>query len=213
MSTATTPVPAPTGRRSVAKPILWIVLGLAFVSVLIYTDYPLLRPSADPYRAKVIHDRLLLIPHAIAALLALALGPFQFSKRFRQRHVQLHRIMGRVYVGAVAVTAPIALMLGLHGFGRLEAFANSVLSSLWFLCTLCAFLAARNRQIAVHRQWMTRSYIITLNFIFTRVLNPIPAWFNMSDDTFAMMLLFFSVCYLFFSDVYFDWRELTHSRA
>jgi hypothetical protein len=35
----------------------------------------------------------------------------------------------------------------------------------------------------------------------------------MSDDTFAMMLLFFSVCYLFFSDVYFDWRELTHSRA
>jgi hypothetical protein len=49
MSTVTTPVvPTPARRRSRAKAILWIVLGLAFISVLIYTDYPLLRPGADP---------------------------------------------------------------------------------------------------------------------------------------------------------------------
>ncbi len=91
-------------------------------------------------------------------------------------------------------------------------FANSVLSVVWFLCTLAAFLTARNRQLTAHRQWMIRSYVFTLNFLITRVPNPIPRYFNMSATAFALNLLFLSICYLFFTDVYFNWRELTTSR-
>ncbi|MGB6974466.1 MAG: DUF2306 domain-containing protein [Terracidiphilus sp.] len=210
MSTAT--VMGRRAPRKLGKPVLWTVLGLAFVSVLIFTDYPLLaQPSA--YRTKLIHDHVLLIPHAFFALTALLIGPWQFSTRFRQKHLKVHRMMGRVYVISVFITAPIALVLGLDGFGKIEGFTNSVLASLWLLCTLCAFLTARNRQIAVHRQWMVRSYVFTLNFIFTRFLNPIPAYFHMSDDAFGVLLLFFSVLYLFFTDVGFSWKELTQKKA
>ncbi len=86
------------------------------------------------------------------------------------------------------------------------------MSVLWFLCTLAAFLTARNRQLTAHRQWMIRSYIFTLNFIITRVPNPIPAHAKLSEDTFALELLTLSCAYLIFADVYFNWRELTQSR-
>jgi hypothetical protein len=34
----------------------------------------------------------------------------------------------------------------------------------------------------------------------------------MSATAFALNLMFLTVCYLFFTDVYFNWRELTTSR-
>lgn len=214
MSTTIAPssTTVPTARRPLGKPILWTIIGLAFVSVLIYTDYPLIGHTNDPYRARLIHDRLFIVPHALAALAAILIGPFQFSTRLRQRHLNLHRIMGRVYVGAVAVAAPTAFWLNIHD-GDGEGWANGTLATVWFLCTLCAFLAARNRHIAVHRQWMTRSYVFTLNFIFTRILNPIPTYFNMSQANFARMLLFLTVCYLLLTDIWFNRHELLRRRA
>ena len=210
MTTAVTP--APTARKkSFSKPALWTIIALAAISVLIFTEYPIVA-HPDGYTKKLISDRLLLFPHAAAGLLAMLLGPFLFSTRFRTRHLKRHRIMGRVYVICIAIAAPMAFYLGLHGFSSGMPFANSVMSTVWFLCTLAAFITARNRQLTAHRQWMIRSYVFTLNFLITRVPNPIPSYFNMSQSAFALNLMFVSICYLFFTDVYFNWRELTTSR-
>lgn len=190
---------------------LWTLLGLAFVSVLVFTEYPIFS-HANPHRAKLYNDRFLLVPHAVLALTAMLIGPFQFSTRFRQRHLRVHRILGRVYVGSILITAPLALMLGLRGTNSIKILGNGVMAALWFLCTVCAFVTARNRHIAVHRQWMVRSYLFTLTFIFTRVANPTPAWFNMSDEANGALFLFFSLLYLFFADVGFNSRELTRKK-
>ncbi|WP_213805592.1 DUF2306 domain-containing protein [Granulicella sp. dw_53] len=203
-------LPRPGASRNLAKNLIWAFLGIAGIFVLIDTDVPLLyQPSA--YRTKLIKDVVLLVPHIISGVLATALGPFLFSTRFRQQHFKRHRIMGRVYVISVAISAPTALILQ-HGGNPLLFFANGATAALWFLCTLAAFLAARNRQIQVHRQWMIRSYVFTLNFIFSRIPNPIPAFFNMSDEAFSVTLLFLSCCYLVLPDLYFNWSELTTSR-
>jgi uncharacterized membrane protein len=209
VSTSATSVSRPNKSR--AKAILWSILALAGISVLLYTDLPLLHiPS--PYRSELIRKSVLLIPHVLAGAVAIAIGPLLFSTRFRTKHLKRHRILGRVYVLSIAVTAPIAAILQLHNNGIL-LFGNIVMSILWFGCTLAAFLAARNRQLAVHRQWMVRSYIFTLNFIFTRVLDPIPRYRDMSDNTSGLMLLVLSSAYLFLPDIYFNWRELTQRRA
>lgn len=213
MSTATTPLVKPSASSSkTGKYIFWTVMGLAGLSVLYYTDAPLLH-QPSPYRSKLIHDWLLLIPHAVAGVVATALGPFQFSTRFRQRHLARHRLMGKIYVIAVCVAAPLATVLGIHGVGLPMQFMAWVQGILWLGCTLLAFLTARNRHIAVHRQWMIRSYAFTLNFIFARVLNPIPAYFNMPESAFALTLAFLSLMYFAIPDVAFSWREITHKRA
>lgn len=218
MSTATTPLAPPrsgsskTGSGKAGKYIFWGVMGLAGLSVLYYTDAPLLH-EPSPYRDKLIKDIFLLIPHAIAGVVATALGPFQFSTRFRQKHLSLHRLMGKAYVISVCVAAPMAVYLGIHGFSLPMQFMAWVQGILWLGCTLLAFITARNRQIHVHRQWMVRSYAFTLNFIFSRVLNPIPAYFNMPESAFALTLAFLSLMYFVIPDVAFSWREITHKRA
>lgn len=121
--------------------------------------------------------------------------------------------MGRIYVGAVCLAAPIALLLGLNGFGWPEPISNAVLSTVWLGCTVCAFVTARNRQIPEHRKWMIRSYVFTLNFIFTRILNPIPAYAHISDAAFGLLLALLPLGYLFATEVAFSWHDLTHRRG
>jgi uncharacterized membrane protein len=213
MSTATTPLARPRTSRNLTKHLLWYALGLAGISVLYYTDYPILIHPKDPYTLKLIADRFLLIPHAVAGIVATALGPFQFSTRFRQRHLATHRLMGKIYVICIAIAAPMAGILGMRGFSFPMQFMGILQSSLWFLCTAAAFITARNRHIAVHRQWMVRSYAFTLNFILSRFLNFIPRYNNMSETGLAMTLALLSVSYFFIPEIVFNWRELTHRRA
>src|SRR6202453_2376261 len=102
---ATTTLLAPSSTRSRLKIVLWIFLGLTalfvFITseVLLVTDYPMYHA----YRLQVIADRHLLIPHTLAGIFALLIGPINFSWRIRQRHLQLHRILGRIYVISVFV--------------------------------------------------------------------------------------------------------------
>lgn len=213
MSTATTPLARPRTSRITAKHVFWIVMGLAGLSVLYTSEYAIMAHPNDPYTRKIIFDRFLLIPHALAGIAATFLGPFQFSTRFRQRHLSLHRLMGKTYIVSICVAAPLALVLGLRGFSFPMKFMGVVQPVLWLSCTLLAFITARNRQIAVHRQWMVRSYAFTLNFIFSRFLNFIPAYFAISEVGLAMTLSLLTVSYFFIPDIAFNWRELTHKRA
>jgi uncharacterized membrane protein len=190
----------PRPARAYGKPLFWIILGLAALSVIPFTEIPILRDRTGVnavYRARLFHDRFLLFPHALCGTLALLSGPLQFSTRFRSRHLKFHRVLGRVYVFSVFIAATITFILT-QGSG-LE-IGTYVQSGAWIVCTLAAFLTARNRQLVQHRQWMVRSYAVTFTFVSLRILNPWSAYFNMSAHGFV-------------TDIAFNWRELTHRRA
>lgn len=159
-------------------------MGLASLFVFITTDLFIVfdYPLYHPYRLLLIRDRALLFPHALFATAAFVSGPLQFSSRLRARHLQLHRILGRVYVFSVLFAATSAFFIE---FGREDFPGVFVQISLWMLCTVAAFITARNRQIAAHRQWMIRSYAITFTFIGNRLLNLWPKFFNMTANQFA----------------------------
>jgi uncharacterized membrane protein len=131
---------------------LWTALFLMALSVLVLSEIPLLSKE-HPLHAHFAAMRLLLFPHALAGLLALCIGPLQFSTRLRQRYLQLHRVLGRVYVYSVFIAAPLGIVIARHS----PLFAGTVVqASAWLVTTLAAFLAARNRHLQAHRQWMIR---------------------------------------------------------
>ena len=117
-------------RRLSPKHNLWLFMGLAALFVFITTDlfiafdYPLYHP----YRMHLLHDRALLIPHAIAGTVAFIAGPLQFSSRLRARHLKLHRILGRVYVFSVLSAATFAFFMELAAAVTSPASSSKSLS-------------------------------------------------------------------------------------
>ena len=199
--------------RSSFKTVLWISLGLTvlfvFVTseVLLVTDYPMYHA----YRLQVIADRGLLIPHTLCGLIALLAGPAQFSSRFRQRHLKFHRVLGRIYVISVFIGALSGIALAA---GRPGLPGTSMQAAAWIVCTTAAFITARNRQTAQHRQWMVRSYAVTFTFVSSRVLNLWPRyWSHLGDTLAAVGVIAFTLASLIVVDLGLNWRELTTRRA
>jgi uncharacterized membrane protein len=210
---ASTTLPAPRTPRSRFKTVLWISLGITTLFVfitselLLVTDYPMYHA----YRLQVIADRGLLIPHTLCGTFALLAGPLQFSTRFRQRHVKLHRVLGRVYFVSVILGAFTGIALA---WGRPGLPGTSMQGAAWIVCTTAAVIAARNRQIAVHRQWMARSYAVTFTFVSSRVLNLVPAyWSHLGDVLSAVGVIAFTLASIVLVDLGLNWYELTHRRT
>ncbi len=119
--------------------------------------------------------RWLIVPHVLGGLLALLIGPFQFSSRFRQRHLRIHRIMGRVYLASVAISAIVALYVSsIHQTDMQAREWVFALDITWLITGGMAFAAVRNGNIEVHRQWMARNYAFTTVFVTVRVVNALP---------------------------------------
>jgi uncharacterized membrane protein len=195
------------------KTALWIFLGVTalfvFITseVLLVTNYPMYRT----YRLQVIADRHLLIPHTLCGVIALLVGPMQFSSRLRQRHLKFHRVLGRIYVISVFIGAVTGVSLAA---GRPGMPGTSMQAAAWIVCTIAAFITARNRQIIQHRQWMARSYAVTFTFVSSRVLNLWPRYWSHLGDTFAAVgVIAFTLASLLLVDLGLNWRELTTRRV
>ena len=194
-----------------AKTGLWTVLWLAILFVFITSEVLLLAdyPLYHAYRLQLIADRYLLAPHAICGALALLSGPFQFSARLRQKYLRLHRVLGRIYVSAVFIAAPVAMVIS---WGRTLFPGTAFQASVWMVCTAMAFITARNRQIQHHRAWMMRSYAVTFTFISLRVLNIWPAYWNMSDAAIIYTIMAVTSASVLAVDIGLSGRELVTSR-
>jgi uncharacterized membrane protein len=210
---ATSTLRAPSSTRSRFKTILWIFLGLTTLFVFITSEVFLVAdyPMYHAYRLQVIADRGLLIPHTLAGIFALLIGPINFSSRIRQQHLKLHRVLGRIYVACVFIGAATGVALA---SGRPGLPGTSMQAAAWVVCTTAAFITARNRQIIQHRQWMARSYAVTFTFVSSRVLNlwP-PSWSHLGDALSAVGVIAFTLASLLIVDLGLNWHELTTRRS
>jgi uncharacterized membrane protein len=205
-------LPALSSRRWTFNTILWASLGLTALFVFITSEVMLLTdyPMYHAYRLQVISDRHLLIPHSLAGTLALLIGPLQFSTRLRQRHLQTHRVLGRIYVLSVFVGSFTGIALAA---GRPGLPGTTMQAVAWMVCTAAAVVTARNRQITVHRQWMARSYAVTFTFVSSRVLNLWPRyWSHLGDSLAAVGVIAFTLASILIVDLGLNWHELTTRR-
>jgi uncharacterized membrane protein len=163
------------------KHFLFGVLGLLTLFV-IYNNERFIIDHSDPLWTYYLPVRWLLVPHGMTGALALCLGASQFSTRLRQRHARLHRILGRCYVTAVALSAPMGIYITIMRNELPLRVAVITQATLWFLTTAVAFYCIRHRNFQQHRQWMIRSYAITLIFVTDRVLDAIPGLADLDTD-------------------------------
>ena len=153
--------------------------------------------------------RWLVLLHVLGGLTTLLIGPFQFSSRFRQRHLRVHRIMGRIYLASVAAAAIVALYVSvIHQKDMQDRQWVFALDIAWLITGAMAFAAVRNGNIEAHRQWIARNYAFTTVFVTVRVLGalPIPDAYGSASGWILLLAT------LLLTEVGLSWRSVFTNR-
>ena len=154
--------------------LVLLSLGVAAYAVGVYGLMPLGTLVHPDMRATFQAHPIGIYAHVFASVVALTLGPFQFSSRLRASQIQLHRWSGRAYLGVGVLLGGLSgLYMSFHAFGGVGArLGFGCLALAWLFTGLCAFLAIRRRDVASHRRWMVRNFALTFAAVMLRLYLP-----------------------------------------
>ncbi|RYD21440.1 MAG: DUF2306 domain-containing protein [Verrucomicrobiaceae bacterium] len=170
------PIEKPQPVRRFTGLLLWLALG--FFTILmarITMNYWPIRNDAGFLQIKqqylgIRHWEAAFWVHVFTSMLPLLAGFTQFAPRLLRRWPAVHRSMGRVYVISVCfITGPASLVMGFYANGGITSrIAFITLALLWLGTTAMGWRTALKRDWQMHREWMIRSYALTLSAITLR---------------------------------------------
>lgn len=169
---ATAVVRAP--KRVQPRHVILGLLVLMMIVVWFTRDFMLLN-AGSPLRQRYAPVGWLVLLHGFPGAIALLLGVFQFSTRLRQRHLQWHKVMGRIYVISTFIAAPVAVIVAVKLPIPTLLLASVIQATGWIVTTGTALYCVRTGQIQQHREWMIRSYPFAMVFVVVRAIIAIPA--------------------------------------
>lgn len=116
------------------------------------------------------HWRIAFFIHVYASIWVLLAGFTQFSSRIQRHNPGLHRAMGYIYVTDVLlITGPAGLLMGFYANGGMTSrIAFVTLALLWIFFTAMALVRARQKNFKSHRNFMIRSFALTLSALTLR---------------------------------------------
>lgn len=113
--------------------------------------------------------------HISGGMLALITGPLQFVQAFRKRFIRAHRTLGKIYLASILFLAgPSGQFMAFYAEGSwVSSLGFLVMAFLWLYTTWRAYTSIRKRDIRAHRDWMTRSFALTLAAVTLRTWVPL----------------------------------------
>ena len=166
---------APVAPVPGSAPVTWwrrpwiIPLTVAIGCYLAYQLSPFV--GTDPTQAPVPPHAgfpeyyWILVAHMTCGTTALGLVIFQVWPWFRRNHAKAHRVMGRIYFGAVIVVGLCGLSI--VKFAPPVGQIGVVFTTLALMFTATAgWFAARRHKYVAHRRWMLYSFALVTNNIW-----------------------------------------------
>ena len=189
------------------KHVFFAVFGLLTLFVFYLYETPFLDPKS-PVWQHVEPVKWMLLPHGVAGAVALLLAPFQFSARLRRRSMRLHRVLGRLYVAGVVVSAPLAIPVAIILGPPTLVMAATIQSCGWLLTTALALYAVRRGDIRQHQEWMIRSYPFAMVFVLARAVLAIPSVRALGEVGFVSVVWSLIAAACFVPSLVISWRAL-----
>ena len=108
--------------------------------------------------------------HVFTSMVPLLAGFTQFAPWILKKWPKVHRAVGGSYVISVCfITGPASLVMAFYANGGIVTrVAFTLLALLWLGTTAIGWHAAVQHKWSVHREWMIRSYALTLSAITLR---------------------------------------------
>src|SRR5438270_12487855 len=112
------------------------IMGLCVLLVL-WVDERFWFNPADPHLHRIAAYKTLVLLDRLGGGTATLTGATQFSSRIRRTRTALHRTLGKVYIGAVCFSAPIALYIGSGPLEPVTIHVEQIFQAgLWCACAL-----------------------------------------------------------------------------
>jgi uncharacterized membrane protein len=161
--------------------ILLLALVLSVSAIVRYfvldpveTNAILIREGMEMFKMNHQLWNTALYIHIITAALPLVIGPFLFVKKLRNKYLQVHRNAGKIYVIMILVSSVVGIYLSFYAHGGILAILGFLCLDLaWLYTTYKAFNYIRNKQQALHEEWMYRSYAVTFAALTFRMWSAI----------------------------------------
>lgn len=152
-------------RRAAVTIGVLVSIVLVFAAIRVAVDWPNIvagtTPGDDFAERYVAHPWLAYL-HIAPGIVYLIGAPLQLSRRFRTRHYDWHRRLGRALLTCALVAGLFALLFGVpHAWGGAPESIATVVFGCWFLaCLVRAFRAIRQHDVPRHRRWMIRAFAV-----------------------------------------------------
>ena len=151
--------------------LIWLLVVFVTWNFMHGADHFLeLTPEA---LGKYYNYKWILISHITAGGGALVLGIIQFWKKLRAYSWKLHRIIGFLYLLAIVVSSFCAVVLAFttsYEVNLAYAFSLQIWVSVWISSTALAYFFAIKKKFKLHKEWMIRSYIVTMAFLISGLI-------------------------------------------
>ncbi len=103
--------------------------------------------------------------HFLGGGILLLLGPVLLIARVRERHLRLHRLVGRLFGGCAAITGAAGVVFifiqGTVG-GAVMNVGFALYGALMVLCAVLAVVRVRQGRLAEHRAWGVRLFALVI---------------------------------------------------
>ena len=121
-------------------------------------------PEEGEFDRRYAQYPILAYAHILPGVVYLVLAPFQISRLFRNRHLDLHRKMGRILVPIGILSGVLGVIFGFFfSFGGFAEASAAVVFGTWFVIALAlAYRYIRAGDTVRHRRWMIRAFAIGL---------------------------------------------------
>ncbi|GAA4419998.1 hypothetical protein GCM10023187_54890 [Nibrella viscosa] len=155
-------------KKDIFTILFWIVVFVISTYFFFNSISDYLLGKLEARRAS---EKWWLVVHFTGAACTLFLGPLQFWAPFRNRFRNWHRIAGKFYIGGSIIAAIMVFYL-LSNYPLPGAIPSlGLLAIIWLFTTIVAFWFAVKKNFKQHKQFMIRSYVCGLAFVFIRLFS------------------------------------------
>lgn len=195
-----------------------IIVSVVLTSLLvcyyvISRAFPMLIPTEAVYGSYYFPRVYWVFPHIALGIIATIIGPFQFIPKIRNKYLKTHRQLGRVYIISTVLSGISGMYMAITSDVNLPyAVGLFMLGIAWSTSSIMAFISIKNRKIDLHKDWMIRSYVITLAFVTFRFVYDIIRSFDIGTWEEVQVLMSWA-CWaipLFIAEVFIQGRKLNN---
>ena len=128
----------------------------------------------SPVYQHFINDPWVGFSHVYGGAVALLFGSLQFSAKFRQKYLSVHRTFGIIYLIAILIGGIAGFFAAIDASGNLLTKIGFLcLDILWLFTTIVAYKKILDRDFIGHRNWMIRSFAMTFAAVTLRLQFPL----------------------------------------